>query len=160
MVSREGKATMPTSAVGSSRQRAARAFTGFTLLEMLVVLTIVAVATAGVAWSLRDAANEQLDRQAEQLQIQLEVARGIARATATTVRLRLLPDGYTFDGLTDSESGLVGQHRWINARLQATALLPVVLGPEPMGPPWRIELALGAARRTLSFDGWSAVVVE
>ena len=40
------KATMPTLAAGNK---------GFTLIEMLVVLAIIAIGTAGVSLSLRDA---------------------------------------------------------------------------------------------------------
>lgn len=151
---------MPTSAAGSERPAPRCAVAGFTLLEILVALTIVAIATAGVAWSLRDADEERLDRQAQQLQAQLEVVRGIARATGTTVRLRLLPDGYVFDGLAGDDTGLAGQHPWMDARLSARAPAPLLLGPEPIGPPLRIELSLGPARRILSSDGWSPVTIE
>ena len=41
------KATMPTLAAGNK---------GFTLIEMLVVLAVIAIGTAGVSLSLRDSA--------------------------------------------------------------------------------------------------------
>ncbi|MGQ9725438.1 MAG: prepilin-type N-terminal cleavage/methylation domain-containing protein [Tepidimonas sp.] len=151
---------MRTSAAGSKRPPLCCTAAGFTLLEMLVALTIVAITSAGVMWSLRDIDEERLDRQAQQLQAQLEVARGIARATATAVRLRLLPDGYVFDGLAADDTGLAGHHPWIDAQLSALAPAPVLLGPEPIGPPLRIELSLGPARRILSSDGWSPVAIE
>jgi general secretion pathway protein H len=133
---------------------------GLTLLEMLVVLTIVAVATAGVAWALRDTDHDRLEQQAVRLQAQLEVARALARATASVVRLRWLPDGYVFEGLPENDIALQRPQRWMDGRITAREARAVVLGPEPMGAPWRIELSLGAARLALASDGWSPVTVE
>ena len=133
---------------------------GLTLLEMLVVLTIVAVATGGLAWALRDTEHDRLEQQAVRLQAQLEVARALARASASTARLRWLPDGYTFDGLPTGDTGLHQPQRWMDGRISARETHAVILGPEPMGTPWRIELSLGAARLALASDGWSPVTIE
>jgi general secretion pathway protein H len=168
---------MPTSAAGSDRAAACRLRTpvgaqrprqtrlpgpsrGLTLLEMLVVLTIVTVATAGVAWAVRDTDHDRLEQQAVRLQAQLEVARALARATASVVRLRWLPDGYAFEGLPDNDTALQRPQRWMDAHITARETNAVVLGPEPMGAPWRIELSLGAARLALASDGWSPVTIE
>ena len=56
---------MPTSAAGSKRPHALPQ--GFTLLELLVVVALIAVATAGVSLSLRDSAQSALQRDAERL---------------------------------------------------------------------------------------------
>jgi len=49
---------MPTSAAGSKRPSALPQ--GFTLLELLVVVALIAVATTGVSLSLRDSAQSAL----------------------------------------------------------------------------------------------------
>lgn len=168
---------MPTSAAGSDRAAACRLRTpvgaqrprqtrlpgpsrGLTLLEMLVVLTILGIAMGGVAWALRDTDHDRLEQQAVRLQAQLEVARALARASASTARLRWLPDGYAFEGLPDNDTALQRPQRWMDAHITARETNAVVLGPEPMGAPWRIELSLGAARLALVSDGWSPVTIE
>lgn len=60
---------MPTSAAGSRRLR------GFTLLELIVVIAIIAVATAGVSFAMRDSSAARLDREADRLAALLESAR-------------------------------------------------------------------------------------
>ena len=65
------KATMPTLAAGNK---------GFTLIEMLVVLAVIAIGTAGVSLSLRDATQSALERDAQRLAALLDTARAHRRA--------------------------------------------------------------------------------
>ncbi|MDO9165761.1 MAG: prepilin-type N-terminal cleavage/methylation domain-containing protein, partial [Rhodoferax sp.] len=48
---------------------------GFTLLELLVVVAIMAMASAGVGFAMRDSSQVQLDREAQRLAALLESAR-------------------------------------------------------------------------------------
>ena len=73
MVSLAAKATMPTLAAGNPRPVAL--VRGFTLLELLLVLAIVAFASLGVAVSMRDGAQAGLEREALRLAALLEQRR-------------------------------------------------------------------------------------
>src|SRR5690606_20949925 len=80
----------------------ARARRGFTLLELIVVIAIIALATAGVGFALRDTGQATLEREAERLTALLEAARAQSRASGIAVRWYPTPDGpgsFSFDGL-------------------------------------------------------------
>ncbi len=92
---------MQTSAAGS--KRLLHQALGFTLLELLVVVALIAVATAGVSLSLRDSADSALERDAERLANLLETARAQARANGSAVVWRAQArgdsQGFVFEGL-------------------------------------------------------------
>jgi general secretion pathway protein H len=163
---------MQTSVPGSSTPAAARrrrTQAGFTLVELLVVLVLIALSSAVVALSLRDADASQLDEEAERLSTLLEMARAEARISGLAVRW--VPAGAEEDapGLRN-ENGperhfrFVGAPqrlglptRWLDEGVSAQVLgaRSVLLGPEAILPPQRILLSLGQQRRVLASDGLS-----
>ena len=60
--------------------------TGFTLIELMVVVALIAVASAMISLSLRDPSASQLDKEASRLVALLESARAQARASGLPVR--------------------------------------------------------------------------
>jgi general secretion pathway protein H len=92
MASLAVKARMRTSAAGSNPNR------GFTLLELLVVVAIMAIATAGVGLALRDSSRTMLEREAQRLMALLESARAQSRMSANPIRWRTTDKGFFFDG--------------------------------------------------------------
>ncbi len=125
---------------------------GFTLLELLVVVAIMALATAGVALSLRDSAETQLEREAQRLAALLESGRAQARMASVVVRWHTTPTGFAFEGLP----GTTLPTQWLGADVQATTSAPLVLGPDPIIGPQQVRLvSISSPARsvTLATDG-------
>lgn len=124
---------MQTLAAGSLKSPNA----GFTLLELLVVVAIVAMVSAGVGFAMRDSSLVQLDRDAERLAALLESARAQSRVTGASVRWRADAGGFHFEGLPAAELA----QPWLDADTAvATGAMPVLLGPEPIIGPQEIVL--------------------
>ncbi|MDR6885628.1 MULTISPECIES: pilus assembly FimT family protein [Variovorax] len=121
---------MPTSAAGNSRAR------GFTLLELIVVIAIIAMATAGVSFALRDSSAATLDREADRLAALLESARAQSRASGVAVRWRIVEGGsFVFDGLAPGALPSGWASSGISAQASLAGGAPVAavqLGPDPI----------------------------
>ncbi|CAA2102199.1 prepilin-type N-terminal cleavage/methylation domain-containing protein [Variovorax paradoxus] len=151
---------MPTSAVGNSGTGAARHHLqaprrparGFTLLELIVVIAIIAIATAAVSFAMRDTDAAKLDREADRLAALLESARAQSRASGVPVRWRPVEGGFAFDGLPPEAlpSGWASAGISAQASLASGVQMPALqLGPDPIiaaqqvmlhsaGPPERV----------------------
>ncbi|MDR7094381.1 prepilin-type N-terminal cleavage/methylation domain-containing protein [Hydrogenophaga laconesensis] len=137
---------------------------GFTLLELMVVLVIVAFATAGVSLAMRDSSATQLEREGLRLTAMLESARAQSRTSGLPVMWRSLPQGFEFIGLPTQGSTGSGPRPWLNAETQAQVLQPpgaqtLVLGPEPLIAAQRVILVQGDRRITVGTDGLAPFAV-
>ena len=146
---------MRTSAPGNKRavgSSLARHALGFTLLELLVVVAIMALATAGVGFALRDSAAGNLERDAQRLAALLESARAQSRMSGNSVRWRTTATGFVFEGLPGSSL----PDRWLHTDTRTSTDANVTLGPEPVIGAQSIRLvSTGQPERslTLSTDG-------
>lgn len=109
---------------------------GFTLLELLVVITIMAIATAGVGLAMRDSSQTQLEREGQRLAALLEAARSQSRMSANPVRWRATANGFAFDGVPAA----MFPSTWLGTDVRCEATAIVVLGPEPIIGPQQIRL--------------------
>ncbi|MFY7905414.1 MAG: prepilin-type N-terminal cleavage/methylation domain-containing protein [Burkholderiaceae bacterium] len=144
---------MPTSALGSP-DHAKRAQRGFTLLELMVVVAVVAMATAGVSLALRDSSANALDREAARLSALLSAAHAQARTEGVPLQWRATAQGFVLGHTT---------HMWLAPGTRAHIDTPdapgnrggdtLVLGPEPMMAPQRLTLSLQGRQVTLATDG-------
>jgi general secretion pathway protein H len=133
---------MPTSVAGSQKIR------GFTLLELLLVVAIIAIASAGASLALRDSAQSRLEMEAQRLAAVLDASRAKARATGVAMHWKASTTGYTVDG-----TATVWQSSDIVVDAPPQGLL---LGPEPMMSAQQVRLSLAdqpQRRLSVASDG-------
>ena len=130
---------------------------GFTLIELMVVVALIAIASGVLSLAMRDPAVARLENEAARLAALLESARAEARASGVAARWEPLDDdpdgaGFRFVGLFPTEPR---PSRWLDARTSAQVIgaRAVVLGPEPLIGEQRIVLRLDDRRLTLATDG-------
>ena len=129
---------------------------GFTLLELLVVLTIIAVSVAGVRLSLRDSQETQLTREAQRLVAMLEAARVQSRTRGVPLLWEPLPQGFVIRAAgTNPAQPLVPTRTeaWLDTDTQASSAMAVWLGPEPILTPTRITLSVASKSLVIATDG-------
>ena len=158
---------MPTSVPGSkpmlclacpaqARPGARAVARGFTLLELLVVLSIIALSVGVASLALRDGSQTQLEHEGTRLAALLEMARAEARVTGVMVRWVPAAPGdeaaFRFVGLPPGQSM---PKAWLDARVSAQVLgqTHLVLGPDAILPAQRVLLRLLDQRLEVASDG-------
>jgi general secretion pathway protein H len=154
---------MPTSAPGSSPVSTRPRQRGFTLIELMLVVALVAIASAVASLAMRDPAASKLEQEAVRLAALLESARADARASGVAARWEPLTEqedgsGFRFVGLAPSAQLPT---RWLEpgTAAQVIGARAVLLGPEPLIGEQRILLRLEDHRLTLATDGIGPFVV-
>lgn len=123
------------------RARTRARLRGFTLLELLVVLAIIAFATAGVSFALRQTGEVQLEREAQRLASLFESARAQSRSTGVPVRWYPTDTGFRFDGVPPDT---LPDH-WLSQDTRVQGPATLVLGPEPIIGRQQVVISSAAA---------------
>ena len=147
---------MPTLAVGSEQLTPAK---GFTLLELLVVLAIVALATGAAVLALRPQHEQVLQSTADRVAAQLESTRAFSRASGIAI-YAVPSDNATALLIEPGLSGVSnielpdGMQAQVGVATQNTGLVQKLrLGPEPLIGPQRLRLALASGSVWITSDG-------
>jgi general secretion pathway protein H len=135
---------------------------GFTLLELLVVMTVIALGTAGVALVMRDSGQTLVEREATRLASLLDVARSQSQTTGTLVVWEALqganqPPSMRWSGLKSKEPL---PSSWLDPSTQVTGNTRLILGPDPIIPVQSVQLTNGEHSRFITTDGVSLFSVQ
>jgi general secretion pathway protein H len=138
---------------------------GFTIVELLIVLAIIALGVGLVSMALPDSEASRLEEEAARLSALLDSARAEARVAGVAVRWVPRPSQaageqaappdvpqFQFVGLPRSSQMAT---RFLDNRTQAQVVggAHLVLGPEAILPAQRVVLRLGQRRLELHSDG-------
>ena len=146
-----GRPPSPPSVTAAKRER------GFTLIELMLVVAIIAIATGVVSLALRDPTAAKLEQEAVRLAALLESARAEARSSGVAARwepLEKQADGsdFRFVGLS-AKDPFPTRFLEEGTAAQVIGARAVMLGPEPLIGEQRIVLRLDDQRLTLVTDG-------
>jgi general secretion pathway protein H len=139
---------------------------GFTLIELMVVIALIAVAAGVVSLALRDPASTRLDTEAQRLGALLESARAESRASGLPVIWlpATVDDGTQFRFarvLGSRVEALDMPTRWLDplVRAEVVGARAVQLGPEPLIGAQRIVLRLADQQVVVATDGLAPFAV-
>jgi len=135
---------------------------GFTLLELMVVVAMIAITVSVVSFAVPDPSSTRLEREAARLVAILESARMQARSGALTVLWVPQSKGdeadYQFIGLPPV---LMPPLRWLTPEVRAEVVggRSIVLGPEPVIGAQSLVLRLEDRQLVIGTDGLGAFQV-
>lgn len=158
-----------------SRGLSTRLETGFTLLELLVVMVIVGITLGAVSFNAMPSDRQVLQNDAQRIALLLQLARDEAIVRNQPIAFEAEADRYRFLMFEDNHWHPLEQDDMLRERefkhipvifsisppsAEQTPPLHIIFGREPVGIPFVMTLAVGAARVDIRADGIGHFVVE
>jgi len=143
---------------------------GFTLIELMVVLVIIGIASAAISLSIKPDPVQLLRKDAERVAQLLQVAQAEARADGRPIVWVSDAKGFRFSRRNDSGSGF--EHFRDDAQLKPRAWQSpkvevrvepkqrVVLNAEWINPPLQVTLSDGLNRLSVLRDGSGRISLQ
>ena len=144
-------------------------------MELLLVVSLIVMVSAGVGFAMRDAGQSQLEREAQRLVALLDSARAQSRATGVPVYWQAGAAGFEFTGLPPRKAGpdaasvavSPGESadpppltRWLSEGVTVQDAALVTLGPEPIIERQQIVLLQGTRSLRITTDGLRPFTVD
>lgn len=145
---------------------------GFSLIEVMIVMVIIGIATAAISLSIAPDPALELRRDARELVQRFAVAQNEVRVDGRVIAWQADEDGYRFVrgtwrsapgsmvptvstlGALDtfSRDDLLGPRPWRAGPVEVVPAVPVLLTSEPFGASWHLVLRHGGATVTVLRD--------
>ena len=137
---------------------------GYTLIELLVALAILAIATGAVALSLPSGEERRVREEAARLGALFRIAQDDARVAGRALVWQADLEGYAFRPL-DADTAVSWQHDTLRPRswpfaVQRIDAQPIVFTREPMLSPASVRIVTGSSEVLISLDALGTVVVH
>jgi general secretion pathway protein H len=135
---------------------------GFTLLELLVVIVILAVAVGVVSLSAAPSEARLVEREAQRLAALFRLAQNEARALGRPIAWKADPGGYRFlvgGAEVDAPDNPLRPRAW-PFPVHGVSAPALEFGAEPLLPPAEIRIRTGTRELVLALDALGTVLVR